>query len=133
MRKVWMILAGVLLISLGLQAQSTTTYYPNNTVKATYTAQDNGLIAYVKYAEDATVLETGFYNELEKIGQWQYFDAAGNLRMEEAYVNGLRDGVSLKYDATGAPTHQIVYKDGVRIGAYLLDLGGIVLDSRDFK
>lgn len=113
-------------------AQTFAVYYPNDRVKAFYSLQDDGIVSYTKYTEDAEVLETGFYIAMKKTGTWKYYDTDGHLRMQLTYVDGKREGVCYKWDATGALEYRIVYNDDVRTEAVKLDVTGVVVDSRHY-
>jgi antitoxin component YwqK of YwqJK toxin-antitoxin module len=87
------------------------------------------------FRPDGTLLAKKSYKENEHDGVWLQYHADGKtLKIEETFVDGLRNGVSTAYFANGKPQRAAEFKDGLLDGHMTeWDESGRKLGEMDFK
>jgi antitoxin component YwqK of YwqJK toxin-antitoxin module len=79
---------------------------------------------------------TGTYLHREKEGKWQYYSfyTRDYIVLEEAYKNGLRNGVCRKFHANGQTAEILHWKAGIKEGKWQqYSLEGILLLEANYR
>ncbi len=95
-----------------------------------------GGIAQVTYFYDDGKLQSeGSMNGINRIGKWLYYNTDGkSIVSEENYENGLLNGISTTYFASGKITEVLTYKNGELHGNVLrYSSEGILLDDLHYE
>ncbi len=76
------------------------------------------IIKEVLYYEDGQKKLEGAYKNGERIGQWSYWYANGNLWSQGEYKNGLENGLKSVWHENGQKYYEGDLKDGTRVGKW---------------
>lgn len=96
-----------------------------------YTVLEDGTLSYALFTANGVLLETGFFADKERDGQWITYDASGNKTAKMHYNKGLKDGDMFIWSNLGVLLYKIEYAEGVRIAAYHYTTTGEVIAQRD--
>lgn len=76
-------------------------YHENGKLQSVQTFEDNDRSTVEVYAGDGVLVAKGAYKGNKREGLWEYYASTGELFLTEFYVDGLRQGESLKYGPKG--------------------------------
>lgn len=113
------------------QSQEKTMVTLDNGQYEEYVVGSDGQTAYALYNENGLLLETGFFADKERDGQWITFDASGNKTAEIQYNKGAKDGDMLIWNEHGVLLYKVVYEGGVKKHAYQYTTSGEVVTQRN--
>lgn len=131
MRATFLIAFTFIMANCFAQSQEKTVITLDNGQFEEYVVGENGQTSYALYSESGVLMETGFFADKERDGQWVTFDASGNKTAQMQYSDGNKDGDMFIWNGHGDLLYKIVYKYGARTQAYQYTTNGEVVTQRD--
>lgn len=93
-------------------------FHPNGKIKAVLNFIESSELSDVQlFDEGGHLIARGKYLEQKKTGEWNYFLDA-KIVSTENYLNGLKNGVSIRYYQTGEVLEESNWKDDLLEGVY---------------
>ncbi|MGQ1889590.1 tetratricopeptide repeat protein [Thermophagus sp. OGC60D27] len=111
-----------------------TVYFPNETIKAVYHYNNEGLLdgLYEEYYKNGNIKSRGYYKDGQQDGAWDNYRPTGELETENYFLKGVPFGWQNYYAVDGTLSTRIKNIDGRTFRIIEFDSNGNIISDNDF-